>query len=63
MVVALEDGLPGIQSARAAGIICVVVGDVPAHVALEADGFLPALARLTPESLHAVAARRAEPIR
>jgi HAD superfamily hydrolase (TIGR01509 family) len=63
MIVALEDGLPGIQAARAAGITCVVVGDVPAHVALEADGLLPSLARLTPEALHAVAARRAEPIR
>lgn len=62
IVVALEDGLPGIRSARAAGIACVVVGDVPAHVALEADGYLPTLARLTPETLHAVAARRAEPI-
>jgi beta-phosphoglucomutase-like phosphatase (HAD superfamily) len=62
MVVALEDGLPGIRAAHSAGIACVVVGDVPAHVALEADGYLPTIARLTPETLYAVAARRAEPI-
>lgn len=60
--VALEDGLPGIRAARAAGITCVVVGDVPAHVALEADAGIPELARLTPEHLQALAARRSEPI-
>ncbi|HEX7123575.1 MAG TPA: HAD family phosphatase [Gemmatimonadaceae bacterium] len=60
--VALEDGLPGIRAARAAGITCVVVGDVPAHVALEADAGIPELARLTPDQLQALAARRSEPI-
>ncbi len=40
---ALEDGAAGIGSASAAGIRCVVVGDVPAHVALAASGALPSL--------------------
>ena len=61
-IVAIEDGLPGIRSARAAGIPCVVVGDVPAHVALEADGYLPSIAGLTPSMLAAVVAPRSEPI-
>lgn len=61
-IIALEDGLPGIRSARAAGITCVVVGDVPAHVALEADGYLASIAGLTPSALSAIAAPRNEPI-
>lgn len=61
-IIALEDGLPGIRSARAAGIACVVVGDVPAHVALEADGYLASIAGLMPSTLHAVVAPRSEPI-
>ncbi|HSA57897.1 MAG TPA: HAD family phosphatase [Gemmatimonadaceae bacterium] len=61
-IVAVEDGLPGIRAARAAGIPCVVVGDVPAHVALEADGYLPAITGLTPAGLLAIAAPRSEPI-
>lgn len=61
-IVALEDGLSGIRSARGAGIACVVVGDVPAHVALEADGYLPSIAGLTAAALSAVVAPRSEPI-
>ena len=60
--VAIEDGLPGVQSARAAGLSTVVVGDVPAHVALEADGFVPSIAGLTAEALLSLVAPRNEPI-
>jgi beta-phosphoglucomutase-like phosphatase (HAD superfamily) len=61
-VVAIEDGLPGIQAARAAGIASVVVGDVPAHVALEADGYIPSIAGLTADALLSLVAPRIEPI-
>jgi HAD superfamily hydrolase (TIGR01509 family) len=60
--VAIEDGLPGVQSARAAGLATVVVGDVPAHVALEADGFVTSIAGLTADALQALVAPRSEPI-
>jgi HAD superfamily hydrolase (TIGR01509 family) len=60
--VAIEDGLPGVQSARAAGVSTVVVGEVPAHVAVEADGFVPSIAGLTAESLLSLVAPRNEPI-
>lgn len=62
LVLALEDGLPGIRAAHAAGLRCVVVGEVPAHVALEADGYLPAITGLVPETLPALVARKREPI-
>jgi beta-phosphoglucomutase-like phosphatase (HAD superfamily) len=42
-VLALEDSLSGIRSARAAGVRCVAVGPVPAHVAMEADGYTAGL--------------------
>ena len=61
-VVAVEDSLPGVRSARAAGISTVVVGDVPVHVAVEADGFVPSIAGLTAESLLSLVAPRNEPI-
>jgi HAD superfamily hydrolase (TIGR01509 family) len=61
-VVAIEDGLPGIRSARAAGLATVVVGDIPAHVALEADGYVASIAGLTAESLLSLVAPRIEPI-
>lgn len=60
--VAIEDGLPGVQSAHSVGIPVVVVGDVPAHVALEADGYVSSIAGLTPESLLSLVAPRNEPI-
>jgi HAD superfamily hydrolase (TIGR01509 family) len=43
-VLALEDSGPGILAARAAGVRCLAVGDVPAHQAVEADGLVPSLA-------------------
>lgn len=62
MILAVEDSLPGIRSARAAGLACVVVGQVPAHVALEADAYVASVAALTPPALPALVARRREPI-
>jgi beta-phosphoglucomutase-like phosphatase (HAD superfamily) len=62
VVVALEDALPGVRSARGAGILCVIVGDLPAHVALEADACLRSLGGLTPDRLLALVARKNEPI-
>jgi HAD superfamily hydrolase (TIGR01509 family) len=61
-LVAIEDGLPGIQSARAAGLATVVVGEVPAHVALEADGYVASIAGMTADSLLSLVAPRNEPI-
>ena len=61
-VVAIEDGLPGVRAARAAGIASVVVGDVPAHVALEADGYVSSIGGLTAEALLSLVAPRNEPI-
>jgi beta-phosphoglucomutase-like phosphatase (HAD superfamily) len=53
-VIALEDGLSGIRAARGAKISCVAIGDLPAHVAMEADALLPSIAGLTPEGLQAL---------
>ena len=61
-VVALEDSLAGIRSARSAGIACVAVGDIPAHVAMEANALVDAIKGLTPERLLALVTRSAEPI-
>ncbi|HEY0971442.1 MAG TPA: HAD family phosphatase [Gemmatimonadales bacterium] len=53
--IALEDGGAGIAAANAAGIRCVVVGDVPAHAALAASGALPSLLEVTPAMMAAAA--------
>lgn len=50
---ALEDGLPGIRSARAAGLPCIAVGGLPAYRAVEANSYLPGIDGLTPETLSA----------
>jgi HAD superfamily hydrolase (TIGR01509 family) len=52
--IALEDGRAGIRSARAAGLRCLAVGDVPPFRALDADGYLPTLRGATLDSLDAV---------
>lgn len=49
--VALEDGVAGIRSAQRAGLPCVVVGDVPPHVAMEADAWIDSLTGLDPDAL------------
>lgn len=48
---ALEDELPGIRSARAAGLACIAVGGLPAYRAVEANGYLPGIDAQTPETL------------
>jgi beta-phosphoglucomutase-like phosphatase (HAD superfamily) len=49
--VALEHGLPGMRAARDAGLTCVAVGPLGAHLAMEADVYVPTLAGLTIRSL------------
>ncbi len=51
--IALEDGRAGIRAARAAGLRCLAVGDVPPFRALDADGYLPSLRGATLDSLDA----------
>jgi beta-phosphoglucomutase-like phosphatase (HAD superfamily) len=53
-IVALEDGRPGIRSAREAGVRTVAVGRLPAHVAMDADAYLPSVTGLTPQLLMAL---------
>jgi len=48
---ALEHGLAGIRAARTGGITCVAVGRLEAHVAMEADAYVPTLAGHTLRSL------------
>jgi HAD superfamily hydrolase (TIGR01509 family) len=40
---ALENDTAGIRAAHAAQIRCIAIGDIPAHVAIEADAFVPSL--------------------
>jgi len=42
-VIAIEDGEPGIRAARAAGLRCIAVGPLAAHVAMEADAYVALL--------------------
>jgi len=48
---ALEHGLPGIRAARDAAITCVAIGPLSAHVAMEADAYVPSLAGQTIRTL------------
>lgn len=52
--VAVEDSLPGVRAARAAGVATVAVGPFEAHEALEADAWVESLADLTPERVRAL---------
>lgn len=49
--IAIEDGGPGIRAARAVGVRCIAVGPLPAHVAIEADAYVPSLESQTVRSL------------
>jgi len=53
-VVALEDGIVGIRSAKSAGLRCAVVGSVPVHLAVDADALLPSLTGQTAASIDAL---------
>jgi HAD superfamily hydrolase (TIGR01509 family) len=57
---AIEDGLAGVQSARAAGIPCVVIAPSPAHEALEAHAMIDGLGGHTLDSLAGLVARSGE---
>ena len=60
-VVALEDGAPGIRAARAAGVRCVAVGDLPAHLAMEADALVASLQGMDVDRLERLLARHGGP--
>ena len=60
---ALEDGLAGIQAAHAANARCVAVGAVPAHVAIEADAYVPSLANISLDALDRLSTPGAEHVR
>lgn len=62
-VVALEDGAAGARSARAAGLVSIVVGAAPASEALEADGYLPSLGGATMDDVRSIAARAGADVR
>jgi len=50
-VVALEDGVAGIRSAKGAGLRCAAVGALPVHLAVNADAMLPSLIGQTAASI------------
>lgn len=52
--VAVEDTVTGVRAARAAGMMTVLVGDVPAHEAMEADSWIESLVDLTPDRVRAL---------
>lgn len=52
--IAIEDGASGIHAARAAGVRCVAVGAIPAHVAMEADAYVSSIAGQTIRALDAL---------
>ncbi len=60
VVVALEDSLDGIVGARKAGLRCVAVGDLPAHVAMEGDALIPAITGLDAAALALLVRREGE---
>ena len=53
-VVALEDGIAGVRSAKAAGLRCAVVGTLPVHLAVNADALIPSLVGQTVASVDAL---------
>lgn len=55
-VVALENGVTGIRSARAAGLPCVAVGKQPAHVAIEAEAYVQSITGMDITTLTALLA-------
>lgn len=54
--IAVENSLLGVRAARAAGLLTVIVGDVPPQVAMEADSWVETLADLTPERVRSLLA-------
>jgi beta-phosphoglucomutase-like phosphatase (HAD superfamily) len=60
VVVALEDTLHGIRAARSAGLRTVAVGTLPAHIAMEADGYLSGLAGIGASTIQQLVVRDGE---
>jgi HAD superfamily hydrolase (TIGR01509 family) len=60
--VALEDGPAGVRAARGAGVRCIVVGTLPAHIQVEADAALPSVAGHSPSTLDALLNHREETV-
>jgi beta-phosphoglucomutase-like phosphatase (HAD superfamily) len=60
IVVALEDSLGGIRAARDAGLRCIAVGDLPMHVAIEADALITAITGLGHTEVESLVARTGE---
>lgn len=60
VVIALEDGQDGIRSAASAGVRCVAIGALPAHVAMEADAILPSVAGIDADDLMRLVVRSGE---
>ena len=58
--VAVEDSVAGVRAARAAGMMTVLVGDVPAHDAMEADSWIESIVDLTPERVRALVCHAAK---
>jgi HAD superfamily hydrolase (TIGR01509 family) len=52
--IAVEDTVAGVRAARAAGMMAVLVGDAPAHEAMEADSWIESLVDLTPDRVRAL---------
>ena len=61
-VVAVEDAMPGIRAARAAGVLCVAVGTFPAHEALAADALAASIRDVTPALVAAITQEHGEPV-
>lgn len=60
IVVALEDTVAGIRGARAAGLRCIAVGDLPAHLAMDADAIVPAITGIDVATIEALIGREGE---
>jgi beta-phosphoglucomutase-like phosphatase (HAD superfamily) len=57
---AIEDTALGARAAHAAGIAAVLVGDLPAHEAMEADAWVESLRDLTPERVRSLTGHRTQ---
>lgn len=58
--IAVEDTIIGVRAARAAGLMTVLVGEVPAHDAMEADSWIESIVDLTPDRVRALVCHAAK---
>lgn len=54
-IIAIEDSAAGIRAAHHAGLRCVAVGALPAHIAIEADAYVESLSGYSVRSLERLA--------